>query len=386
VNTRKSPPRFAALIRPEVEGFEPYLPGKSMESVRRERGLSRVIKLASNENALGPSPKALRAIAKAGPGFFRYPDGASMSLRRAIAKAGGAALGEVIVGAGSDELIELLAKTFLTREDSIVVSEHAFVRYRLAADLMGARVIAVPMRGYSHDLGAMAAAIRPHTKMVFVANPNNPTGTYNNASELETLLKETAALNRGRARPVLVVVDEAYYEYAAALAPDYPDTLALRRRYAHLVVLRTFSKVHALAGLRVGYGFAAPAVIDPIDRVRPPFNVSVAGQAAAEASLGDAAHVRKSIRLVLAEREKVQPAVARLGLPVVPSIGNFFLMGVGRRAGRAVFESFLARGIIVRSMDEYGFPHHIRVTYGLPRENRAFLKALSEILSEPSRP
>jgi histidinol-phosphate aminotransferase len=178
-----------------------------------------------------------------------------------------------------------------------------------------------------------------------------------------------------------VIVDEAYYEFAAALQSDYPDTLALQKRHPELIVLRTFSKAHALAGLRVGYGFADPAVISALDRVRPPFNVSTAGQAAAEASLADTAHIRRSVQLILSERKKILPVLARLGLPVIPSAGNFFLMDVAPRKGRDLFTELLKRGIIVRSMDEYGFPHHIRVTYGLPAENKAFLKALREVVA-----
>jgi histidinol-phosphate aminotransferase len=372
---------FQRLVRPQVENFEPYLPGRSMESVRRERGLKHIIKLASNENALGPSAKALKALAAASRQYFRYPDGASTSLRIALARQAGVEIKDVIIGAGSDELIELLAKTFLEPADSIVVSNHAFIRYQLAAELMGANVIHVPMTAYKHDLEAMAAAVAPNTKMLFIANPNNPTGTYNANSELLALLTKIAALNQTRARPVLVVIDEAYYEYARALAKDYPDTLALRKKFSNLVILRTFSKAHALAGLRVGYGFAAPALIEAMDRVRPPFNVSIAGQAAAEASLGDAAHLRRAVSLVVAGRKMLEPALTRLGVAIVPSIANFYLVDVSPRRGADVFESLLNRGIIVRSMGEYGFPNHIRVTFGLPTENKAFLKAFTEVLA-----
>jgi histidinol-phosphate aminotransferase len=368
------------FIRPQVRGFEPYLPGRSIDSVKREYKLSHIIKLASNENPLGPSPKALAAIRLAGKKLFLYPDGASTALREAIAKAHQVARDRVIVGAGSDELIELLGKTFLNPGDSIVVSEHAFIRYEMAAEMMGASVIRIAMRGYTHDLSAMAAAIQENTKIVFIANPNNPTGTYNTRAELTGLLERVAQINASRSRPVLVVVDEAYYEFARAFAKDYPETIRMQKTYENLVVLRTFSKVHALAGLRVGYGFAAPSVIQALDRVRPPFNVSTLGQLGAAASLKDTSRIANAIRHVTAERKTMLSRLATLGLPSVPTVGNFVLIDVAPRGGKEMFDLLLRRGIIVRSMDEYGYPKHIRVTYGLPTENRVFLQALKEIL------
>ena len=369
------------LIRPQVAGFEPYVPGRSMESVRRERGLKRIIKLASNENALGPSAKALRALQATAKNVFRYPDGASSALRLALAHFYKVDSTRVMIGAGSDELIELLGKTFLNTGDSIVVSEHAFVRYQMAAEMMGATPVRVPMRHMTHDLAAMAAAIRADTKIVFIANPNNPTGTYNSAQDLEQFLRQVHALNQRRSTPVLVVVDEAYYEYAKAFAKDYPDTLTLQKQFPFVMVLRTYSKAHALAGLRIGYGFAEPAVIDALDRVRPPFNVSIAAQAAGVASLQDQAHIRRSIQLVRSERKKLTAELDRLGVRYLPSIANFLLLDIAPRRGREVFEALLDRGIITRAMDEYGFPQHLRVTYGLPSENRAFMIALKEVLT-----
>ena len=370
----------ASLIRPQVRGFEPYLPGRSIESLKRERKLSRIVKLASNENPLGPSPKVLAAMRQVGRKLFLYPDGASTALREALAKKADVTVERVIIGAGSDELIELLGKTFLNPGDSIVVSEHAFIRYQMAGELMGADVIRVPMEGFTHDLAAMGRAVRENTKILFIANPNNPTGTYNTRDELVRLLQDVAKMNERRSRPLLVVVDEAYYEYASALAPDYPQTLALQKEFPNLVVLRTFSKAHALAGLRVGYGFADPDIIGALDRVRPPFNVSVLGQVGAEASLKDVSRIQRAVKHVMAERKKVVPVLSKLGLATVPSVGNFVLFDVSPHRGQDVFEKLMARGIIVRSMDEYGYPHHIRVTYGLASENRLFLKALQEVL------
>jgi histidinol-phosphate aminotransferase len=368
------------LIRPQCRGFEPYLPGRSIESVRRERGLKRLFKLASNENALGPSRLALKAVAKVGQSILRYPDGASTALRIALAKFNGVGVEQVIIGAGSDELIELLGKTFLNTGDSIVVSDHAFIRYRMAGELMGSHVISVPMRGYTHDLPAMAQAIRADTKIVFIANPNNPTGTFVTQAELEALLQHTETLRR-RGQHVLVVVDEAYFEFANALERTYPRTLELRRKFDNLIILRTFSKIYALAGLRVGYGFADPAMIAALDRVRPPFNVSSIAQTAAEASLKDRAQITRGVRLVQQGRKQIVPALEQMGLRVIPSVGNFALVDVSPRRGTQVFNALLDQGVIVRAMDEYGYPQHIRVTYGLPVENNLFLKAMKEVLA-----
>jgi histidinol-phosphate aminotransferase len=369
-----------ALVRPQCRGFEPYLPGRSIESVRRERGLKQLYKLASNENALGPSRLALQAVIKLGKSILRYPDGASTALREALARKNNVSTQQVIIGAGSDELIELLGKTFLNPGDSIVVSDHAFIRYKMAGDLMGSKVVTVPMRGFTHDLQAMAQAIRPDTKIVFIANPNNPTGTFNTNQELETLLQQVEVLKR-RGQTVLVIVDEAYYEFACAIERTYPRTIELLQKYSNLVILRTFSKIYALAGLRVGYGFADPAVIAALDRVRPPFNVSTVGQAAAEASLKDKTQVSRGIKLVQQGRTQILPALEQMGLRVIPSVGNFVLIDVAPRRGADIFEALLNKGVIIRAMDEYGYPQHIRVTYGLPAENRLFLKAMKEVLA-----
>jgi histidinol-phosphate aminotransferase len=226
----------------------------------------------------------------------------------------------------------------------------------------------------------MGRAIRPNTKILFIANPNNPTGTYNSSTELQKLLQDVAKANWSREMPVLVVVDEAYYEYAKVFALDYPDTLSMQKEFPNLMVLRTFSKAHALAGLRVGYGFADPDIIGALDRVRPPFNVSAVAQAGAEASLKDAARIQKAVKHVAAEKTKVLPGITSLHQTVLPSVGNFVLIDISPRRGQEMFDSLLRRGIIVRSMDEYGYPHHIRVTFGLAAENQQFLKAVKEVL------
>jgi histidinol-phosphate aminotransferase len=358
--------------RREVGCFEPYLPGRSLERVKKEYGLKSVIKLASNENPLGASPKAVAAARNATGKAHLYPDGGNTDLRAAVAAHAGVPTSQVTMGAGSDELIELLGRAFLTPQDDIVVSAHAFTRYKMAADIMGAKTITVPMRGLTHDLAAMAAAVTPRTKLVFVANPNNPTGTYNTAAEMDVLL---AALPPS----VLLVVDEAYYEYACEKA-DYADGLAFFKKGGHLMVLRTFSKARGLAGLRLGWGVGPAEVVDALERIRPPFNVNVAAQAAGVAALADGGHVRRSVRLVASEMRKMERALTAMGVSWVPSAANFLLVNVGPRKGKDVFEAMIRKGVIIRSMDEYGLAEHVRVTIGLPAENKRFLKTFKDVM------
>jgi histidinol-phosphate aminotransferase len=363
------------LVQPrrEVADFEPYVPGRDMENVKRMYKLKRVIKLASNENAIGPSPKALAALRPVPPKLNRYPDGFSASLRHALAIHLGVKVSQVCVGAGSDELIEIIAKAYLGPSDEIVVSEHAFLRYKMAGDLMGATVVTVPMNVMTHDLEAMAAAVTPRTKFVFIANPNNPTGTYNTKTELEEFLITLPAR-------VVAVVDEAYFEFARARR-DYPNALDFFKTGRNLVVLRTFSKAYGLAGLRLGYAVGPESVIDTLERVRPPFNVSLPAQAAGVAALTDKAHLKRSVALVAKEKEKMEREFKKMEIPVVRSAGNFLLIQVSPHRGDEVFEALLRKGVIVRVMDEYGFPEHIRVTIGRPDENQLFLAAFRETRS-----
>jgi histidinol-phosphate aminotransferase len=352
--------------RPVVGKFEPYLPGRSLEQVKREYGLKSVVKLASNENPLGPSPRALAAARKAAAAAHLYPDGFSTDLRMAVARHAGVPSDRVVLGAGSDEIIALLGLAYLSPGDEIIVGDHAFIRYRMAADMMGASTVSVPMPELAHDLPAMARAVTPRTKMVFVANPNNPTGTYNTAAQVE-------ALSDALPPSVLLVLDEAYYEYARE-KKDYADGLALLKGGRNLMVLRTFSKAYGLAGLRVGWGAGPAEVVDALERIRPPFNLNVAAQAAGVAALADQGRVRRSVRLMASEMRKMEAAFRARGVEWTPSAGNFLLIKVAPLRGQDVFEALLKRGVIIRAMDEYGLPGHIRVTLGLPAENRLFLK------------
>jgi len=369
------------MIRPEVRDFEPYLPGKPIEEVRRELGLKKVVKLASNENALGTSSKARRAIAASAAESFRYPEGPGTLLKRDLAKKLGVSEGEIILGAGSDEIIEVLAKSFFNREDEIIVSRHAFIRYKMAADLMGAKTIEVPMKNFKHDLGSMAEKIGPRTKAIFVANPNNPTGTYVTKPEVAAFMKTYAERVGSSERPPFIVFDEAYYEFAKSLAGDYPEMLEYLKRGVNLVVLRTFSKAYGLAGLRVGYGVAKSEVIQVLDRVRPPFNVSSVAQAGARAALTDQTHVRKSVAEAAKGLKYLAVELKKLNIPFLPSAANFLLLDVSPRKGRDVFQALLKKGLVVRAMDEYGFPERVRVTVGTMPENKFLITRLKELLS-----
>jgi histidinol-phosphate aminotransferase len=363
-------PLQAKPAHPTVNEIAPYVPGKPAEELARELGLTRIVKLASNENPLGPSPKAAAALAAVVHDIHhRYPDGASFELKRAIAGKLGVPSNMVVLGNGSNEILEVLAQLFLGKGHEAVYAWPAFVVYRLATLAHGARGVEVPLApGLRHDLPAMAAAVTKKTRLVFVGNPNNPTGTWVTREELVSFLETLPP----RALPVL---DEAYFEYARDL-PGFPDGVELARQGHDLCVLRTFSKVYGLAGLRVGYGVMPEKVAALYEKVRQPFNINRAGQEAALAALGDDDFVRRSVAGNRAGMEWLTRELTALGLPVTPSAGNFLLFSLGARSGKEVFGRLLRRGVIVRPVDNYGLPHHLRVTVGTPGENVVFLEAL----------
>jgi histidinol-phosphate aminotransferase len=349
----------------------PYEGGKPVEELAREFGITDAIKLASNENPLGPSPKALEAARAILNDVHRYPDASAFKLRERIAAEHGVPMEDIIQGNGSNELLDLAVRTFCTAEHHVVFAEPAFVVYRIAALAHGVPFTAVATRDLTHDLEAMAAAITPRTRLVFVGNPNNPTGTYVGVDAMRRFL---------RALPpeVVVLIDEAYIEYATAA--DFPDCLSpsLRGEHERLIVCRTFSKIHGLAGLRVGYGVSTRELVGYMNRVRAPFNVGNLGQAAAIAALDDREHVRRSRELNTSERARVSARLAAMGLSVAPSQTNFILIDV-KRNGRAVYEALLRKGVIVRPFGN--LPTSIRVTIGKPEENDRFLGTLGEVLS-----
>jgi histidinol-phosphate aminotransferase len=356
-----------------VRAIAPYQPGKPISELAREMGLKEksIIKLASNENPLGVSPKAKAAIKKAVAELGRYPDGNAFELKAALARRYGVHEDCIVVGNGSNDLLEMAASVFLSPGRSAMYSQHAFAVYPLATQARGARSIVVPARDYGHDLQAMLAAIAPDTRVVFIANPNNPTGTFVSGGELEAFI---ALLPR----EVAVVVDEAYTEYLPRELRY--DSVAWLAKYPNLILTRTFSKVYGLAGLRVGFGFMQPAVADLLNRVRQPFNVNSLALAAATAALGDAKFVAKSVKMNRSGMAALERSFKSLGLEYIPSCANFIAFRVPR--ADAVYEKLLRQGVIVRPVAGYGMPEHLRVTVGTPKENERFLKALRAALDD----
>jgi histidinol-phosphate aminotransferase len=363
-----------ARAREAIRTLEPYQPGKLIEDVRRTYGVASVIKLASNENALGPSPKAIAALRQATGGVHRYPDAACTELKAKLAKRHRLDPSWIIVGNGSDELIVLALRAFVDPGDEVVVAEPTFLIYAVQAKASGARVVTVPLSGWRYDLVRMRASVGPRAKLIFIANPDNPTGSYVTGRELEAFLEDLPA-------HVIVVVDEAYHEFVEA--KDYPQT----RRYveeASLIVTRSFSKAYGLAGLRVGYGLARPSLIRAMDAVREPFNVNSLAQAAALAALDDQAFLSRTRRMVREGRRYLAKELASLGLRCVPSVTNFILIEAGPEAP-ALAGRLLERGIIVREMSAWQLPGCLRVTVGTLPENRALIRALAT-LCIPKRP
>lgn len=358
-------------IRPNVRRMAPYVPGKPIEEVKRELGLTEVVKLASNENPFGPGPKAIAAVTEAAARMHLYPDASGHDLKVKLAAIHGLTPAHVMLGNGSDELIHLLGLIFLSEGDNMVVGNPTFVRYDAAAHLSDIDLRKIPLGSdWRHDLPAMARAVDERTRLIFVANPHNPTGTTVSAQEFEAFranLPETAVL----------VLDEAYIEYAEG---DIPNSVDYVRQGARVVALRTFSKAYGLAGIRVGYGLADPEVVDAIDRAREPFDVNLLAQAAALAALDDTDHLAHSVRLNRAGLERIEAVARELGLSTVPSHANFVCIDLGRPA-KPVFEALLARGIIIRPGEPLGMPTHIRVSVGTPEEIEAFVGAFRAIMA-----
>lgn len=354
-------------IHSHIASLVPYVPGKPIDELERELGIPRAIKLASNENPLGPSPKAMAVLTGAAATLHRYPDGGAYRLRAALADRYKLSSDHVILGNGSDEILGLLARAFLSPGDEAVMADQTFVIYKMEVTAAHGKPVIVPLKQWRHDLQAMADAITARTRLIFICNPNNPTGTMVTAADVHAFMQRVPD-------DAIVVFDEAYYEYVQDR--DFPDSLSWVLQQRNAIILRTFSKIYGLAGLRVGYGLTTPEIAGYLNRVRPPFNVNTMAQGAALAALHDDEHVARSRVLNESEMATVKAGLVALGFQPLPSQANFLFFDVGRD-GRVVFDALLRRGIIVRHIEG----RLLRVTIGLPEENRYFLDALKNVLS-----
>lgn len=358
---------ISTLVPEWIRSLTPYQPGKPIEELEREYGVHDSIKIASNENPLGPSPKAVAAITAALPHLHLYPDGDCFYLKKRLSEKLGIDRSRLIIGNGSNELIEMIVRTFLRVGESIVAGEHAFAIYHLVAQAAGGRTITVPHKGFKFDLAAMAKAITPDTRIIFLDNPNNPTGTIYTRDEWEAFL--SAVPNK-----VVIVVDEAYFEFVED--ENYPDSLTHHDGRHLLITLRTYSKICGLAGVRVGYGVSSPEIIDALNRIRQPFNVNSLAQVGALAAIDDAEHICRTQENNRQGLAYLRKELDRLGLEYAPSWANFLLVKVG--AG--TYQKLLPEGVIIRPMEGYGFPGYARVSVGTPTENARFIAAMEKLL------
>lgn len=362
--------KMLKLVNDAYETLKPYVPGKPVSETERELGLSGVVKLASNENPLGPSPQAVRVMGDLLTQMHDYPDGGAYHLKAAIARFHDVPPEHVIVGNGTNEVLEILVRTVLRPGEKVLFADPSFIVYKLATLASGREIVSVPLKDMRFDLPALADAVDDTTKLVFIANPNNPTGTYVSKHEFEAFLSAIPD-------HVMVVMDEAYAEYVNAA--DCPDGFAYLGKRERYMVTRTFSKCYGLAGLRIGYGVAEPKLIDFLNRGRQPFNTNALAQAAAIAALDDQDHVRAAVDLNRREMNRLTPLLEARGLTVVPSQANFVLVDF-KRDGAELYDRFLRAGVILRPMGGYGLPTFMRITIGTEAMNNAFLDALEKVL------
>ena len=356
--------------KPSIDTIQPYQGGRPIEEVQRELGITDIIKLASNENPLGPSPLALQAIFESAKQVHLYPDGNAYYLKNDLAQHLDVSTEHLILGNGSNDVLQLIAEAYVAPDDEVIYAAGAFVVYSLVTKLCSAKAVVVPMQNDTHDLAAMAAAITDKTKVIFIANPNNPTGTMVTTDETTAFMEQVPD-------DVLVVFDEAYYEYV--LRSDYPQTLPYILEGRNFIITRTFSKIYGLAGLRIGYGIAPPALVETLNRVRQPFNCSLIGQAAARAALKDIVHVVESRDSNAAGKVFLYEAFGDMGLRYTQTEGNFIMLHV-EQLGTDIADALLQKGIIVRPIAGYGYPNAVRITIGTKEENERLIAALGEIL------
>lgn len=357
--------------RPILSEITPYEPGKPIEEVQRDLGIKEVYKMASNENAMGASPKVLKAIQDALPNIYRYPDGAGSLLMQDLAKFYEVLPSQIILGNGSDEILQMLALAYLDTDDTVLTSQCTFSEYEFCGKLMNTPVIKVPLSHWTYDLDAMKQAITDRTKLIFISNPNNPTGTYLSHDQLFEFMGAVP-------RTAIVVLDEAYAEYARA--SDYPNSIKLLSKFPNLIILRTFSKIYGLAGLRIGYGIATEETIRNLNKVKQPFNVNSLAQVAARAALQDREHVSKSQKLVWQQISLLETGLKTAGCKTLPTQGNF-IFATTPIAGRYVFQQLLQHGIIVRPMDSFGETKAVRITVSNLQEIGKLLGLLPKVFS-----
>jgi len=358
--------------RPEIFSLKPYVPGKPVEEVERELGITGVIKMASNENPLGPSPVAVARVKETLKNLNMYPDGAFFNLRQALAAKFGLDQDCFLVGNGSDELLRLITETFVNPGDEVLYGVPSFSEYEFMTLIMGGKCVEVPLQDMRYDLAAMKKRVSDRTKIVYICNPNNPTGSIVGRKAVEEFMD-------GLPEDVLVVFDEAYFEYVTD--EDYVSGLEYLAQGRNVVVLRTFSKIYGLAGLRVGYGITSLEIAAAVNRVREPFNVNLLAQVAAVGALEDDEHLRQSQQVNIEGRDYLYGEFERMGLKYVPTQANFIFVDIQQEC-RPVFQALLREGVIVRTGDIFGYPTHIRVTIGKPDENRRFVTALTKVLGE----
>jgi len=363
--------KLQSLAMPGILRIKAYQPGKPIEEVKRELGLKKVIKLASNENPLGPSIKAIEAIKKYASKVNLYPDGGGYYLKKALAKKLDLEEEKIILGNGSDEIVSLITRIFLQKDEEAIMGDPSFLMYKIDSQLSQARSICIPLNNFKLNLSAMAKAVGPKTKLIFISNPNNPTGTIVEEKEVKNFLKEIPS-------QIIVIFDEAYFEYVEN--KNYPQTIDFLDGRNNIVILRTFSKIYGLAGLRIGYGIARPEIIEILDRARPPFNVNSLAQIAALTSLKDGDQIGQSKKLISQGKKFLYSHLERLKLFYIPTQANFILIKIGKKA-LDVEKKLLEKGIIVRGMKAYNLTEYIRLTIGTRQQNEEFIRALDEVLA-----
>jgi histidinol-phosphate aminotransferase len=364
--------RFLDFTAPGISELKPYVPGKPLSELERELSITESIKLASNENPLGASPSVPQAIEAALPDLARYPDGGGFELRQVLARKHGVSADGITLGNGSNDVLDMVARVFLQPGAESLFSQYAFAVYPISSQAVGARLVIAPARDFGHDLDAMRQRVTPATRVVWIANPNNPTGTWLPRDELYAFLADLPP-------EVITVLDEAYTEYVAEA--DYPDATQWLEAFPNLIVTRTFSKAYGLASLRLGYALSHPAVADLLNRVRQPFNVNSLAQVAALAALQDQAFIGESVAVNRRGMQQLVQGVEALGLSYIPSVGNFLCVDFGRDAA-PIDQALLRRGCITRPLANYGMPNHLRITIGRETENARLLGSLGEVVNE----